>query len=84
MELLHDGASVKVAKDPVYKNASMQTNNMLVEEELAAIRKCIFTLELEVKAYKQKLEEQKFRVSNMVEHDEMVAFYTGFQSFGAL
>ena len=69
---------------PGYKNASTQTNNTLVEEELAAARKRVDALELEVKACKQKLEGLKFIISDMVEHDEKVAFYTGFQSFGAL
>ena len=84
VEPLHDGVSVSVANDPLNKDASTQTNNTLVEEELAAARKRIDELELEVKAYKQKLEEQKFRILNIVEDDEKVTFYTGFQSFGAL
>ena len=67
--------------DPVYKEASTQTNNSLVEEELTSAKECFAALELEVKF---KLEEQKFRNSSMVEDDGKVAYYTGFQSFGAL
>ena len=84
MELFHNDVSVNVMNDPVYKNKSKQTNNCLVEEELAGARKCIAAPEVEVKAYEQKLEEQKFRISNMVEDNGKVAFYTGFQCFGAL
>ena len=84
MEPLHHGISVSVANDPLNKDASTQTNNRLVEEELAAAKKRIDELELEVKAYKQKFEEQKFRILNMVEDDEKVKFYNGFQLFGAL
>ena len=61
LDSLHDGVSVSVANDPLNKGASTQTNHTLAEEELAAASERIDELELEVKAYKQKFEEQKFR-----------------------
>ena len=64
----------------------MQTDNscIFVEQQLAAARYCIAALELEVKSYKEKPEKQKFMISNRSHDDEKVAFYSGFQSFGAL
>ena len=51
---------------------------------ITATKERVAALKLEVKAYEQKLEEQKFRISSKVEDDGKLAFHTGFHSFGAL
>ena len=86
VERLHDDVTETVGNNPVFKDVSTQTNDssVQIEEELAAARERIAALELEVKSYEQKLEKQKFRIGNMVEDHGKLAFYTGFQTFGAL
>ena len=79
--VLQDGISVVsecATDDALSRDASTQTENssIVVEQELAAARERIATLELEVELYKVKLEKQKFRLARMVDDDGKVTFYT--------